>query len=102
MSLLELMTLTTILFQIAIIVCGYRILKIATYVIAWEKSWVFFIISAGATLLRRLCELFNIDSFIHSSLAIVSSVFTLLFIYNISKVFININILNNGDSKELE
>lgn len=92
---LSILIIFTIILQLTVGIYGYKVLKIASYINIWKKGWIYFIIAAVTTLLRRVCELLSIDSFIHASLAVISSIFLLMFIYNIGKVFRTVSKLHD-------
>jgi len=93
----SLLLIFTLLLQVVIGLYGWKILKIADYIDIWRKGWAFFIIAAVTTLLRRVCELvgLGVNNYTHIMLSVVSTVFLLLFIYCIAKVFVNISKLHD-------
>ena len=94
--------IVALLVNLGIIYYSYRVLKIASYVSLWRKSWTYFIIAVSVIALHRVSDIFAIASegnnpfvsFVHHAPAIVIGIFLALFIYTITKVFKNITEIN--------
>lgn len=88
-----------LILHILVGVYAYKVMKIADYLILWKRGWFYFLISVVVTTLRRGIELGDMGSTgigtIHTALAFISSVALILFIYNISKVFVNVSKLHD-------
>jgi PAS domain S-box-containing protein len=88
----------TLAIQVAILVYGYKVMKIADFIPIWKRGWLYFIISESATLLRRGCEACTTtfpDTAVYYVLSLISDVFLFLFIYSMAQVFRYLNKLNN-------
>lgn len=80
-----------IVLHIGVGIYAYRVMRIAFYLRLWRNGWIYFLISVVATTLRRGMELKESEGDIYAVLAVLSSVALIMFIYNISKVFKDIN-----------
>lgn len=92
-----------LLVNIGIIYYSYRVLKIASFVSLWRRSWTYFIAAMSVIAVHRVFDLIAatkegadhpILSFVHHAPSVVIGIFLALFIYTITMVFKNITSFN--------
>lgn len=97
--LITILSILLIISSITVALYGFKILKYADYIPIWRKGWSYFIIACILVILRRTLETSNIaileSEIVTYSISIISMIFMIMFIHNISNVFRNITKLNN-------